>query len=78
MKQWRKRQRGVYTQPILAKDFPVLFKAMAEDGLTVFFESAGIAGFLGEYRIAPKVVREVWGLTPHQYRRLVDYILVNE
>ncbi len=77
-KTWRKRKRGIYTQPIYEKDFPVLLQAMAEDGLSAVFETAGVAWFLGEYRIAPKVVREVWGLTPHQYRRLVDYVLVNE
>tara|TARA_R100000008_G_scaffold980_2_gene825 strand:+ start:8674 stop:8910 length:237 start_codon:yes stop_codon:yes gene_type:complete len=77
MKKWRKRSRGIYTQPIYEKDLPVLFQAMIDDGLGVVLESSGVAWFLGEYRIAPKVIRDVWGLTPHQYRRLVDYVVVN-
>lgn len=78
MKQWRTKSKNMLnTRPIYEAEFPALAKAMAEDGLTfrIVSKGNGYQWLVADYEIPAKSVREVWGLTPHQMRRLIDWLL---
>lgn len=72
---WRRTERSLFTRPIQRHEFPKLLKAMEGDDLLPLLTDGGLKWYHGRYIIAPKVVREAWGITINQYRRLVDYIL---
>ena len=75
---WRNDRRTLFTRPIYTKEFPYLLKLMVEDDLVPFLTDDGLKWFLGRYEITPKVIKQVWGLTNHQYRRLSDYIIYSD
>ena len=49
---------------------------MIDDGLHCALTAEGLHWTCGSYTIQTKVVREVWGLSKHQYDRLRNYIYV--
>ena len=75
---WRNDARTLHTRPIYASDFPRLLDAMAEDDLLPFITSDGLKWYLGRYEIAPIVIKRVWGLTDHQWRRVCDFVLFQD
>jgi len=34
--------------------------------------------YVADYQVPAKSVREVWGLSPHQMRRFIDWVLTND
>tara|TARA_R110002020_G_scaffold14346_8_gene51033 strand:- start:2063 stop:2326 length:264 start_codon:yes stop_codon:yes gene_type:complete len=72
---WRKTTSGFWSQPIYEKDWPILIKAMVESNLTVDINNK-VEFYYGEYKIQPKEIQRVWKMSPHQYRKLCDKILV--
>lgn len=76
---WRSSSVKVLnTRPIYEKEWPKLISAMDEDGLVATLTSEGILWQVGRYVLKPKQVREAWGLSVNQMRRLQDYIIVND
>jgi|TARA_R110000824_G_scaffold8365_3_gene37880 hypothetical protein len=70
---WRKRHKYLATKPILSTEFPTLASLMIEDGLNFVLSDDGYEWYHGEYRVATTVIREVWGLTDHQWRRFMRW-----
>ena len=78
-RKWRSdAPRLLNTRPIYTKDWPRLIQKMKDDGLVAVILSDGVKWYHGAYEIKPPAIRFVWELTTSQYRRLVDYILVND
>ena len=80
MRDWRnKTQKHLFTRPIYTTEFPSLAKAMSEDGLTIRLvnKGNGYEWLVADYKLPTKSVAEVWGLTPHQMRRFIDWALEN-
>ena len=77
MKTWRSgSQRVLGNRPIKESEWPRLVAAMIDDGLHCALTAEGLHWTCGSYTIQTKVVREVWGLSKHQYDRLRNYIYV--
>ena len=70
---WRKRTKHITTKPIPSTEFPTLASLMVEDGLNFILNDEGYEWYHGEYRVATTVIREVWGLTAHQWRRFMRW-----
>ena len=78
VKAWRSKTPNVLnTRPIYTHEFSKLAKAMFDDGITFFISGVGngYEWFVADYKVPAKSIREVWGLTPHQMRRFVDWLL---
>ena len=78
LKNWRAKSRNILnTRPIYEAEFPALAKAMVEDGLTfrIVSKGNGYQWLVADYEIPAKSVRQVWGLTAHQMRRFIDWLL---
>ena len=78
MKSWRTKSKNMLnTRPIYEHEFPKLAKAMVEDGLTfrIVSKGNGYQWLVADYEISAKSVSQVWGLTPHQMRRFIDWLL---
>lgn len=79
MKSWRSGpKRGLFARTIPSRDIPILIRAMIDDGLTAYIMSDGVHWSFCEYSLSSKSVMDAWGLTKSQYRRVRDYILVND
>lgn len=77
MNSWRSTTLKVLAnRPIKESEFPRLIDAMMEDGLDAYITAEGIHWLHGSYTIQAKIIREVWGLSQHQYNRLRNYIYV--
>ena len=80
-REWRsKSHKTLFARPIYTHEFPSLAKAMAEDGLTFSLvnKGNGYELYVADYQVPLKSVREVWGLSPHQMRRFIDWVLTND
>ena len=80
-REWRnKSHRTLFTRPIYKAEYPSLTKQMAEDGLTIRLvnKGNGYEWFMADYKLPTTSVREVWGLSPHQMRSLIDWLLGND
>lgn len=77
MKSWRSGSKQVLAnRPIKQSEWPRLVRAMRESGLYCAITADGLHWTHGPYTIQAKIVREVWGLSAHQYNRLRNYIYV--
>ena len=74
---WRPHDNMVVTRPIRADEIPGLIEMMREDDLSCFILSSGVEWYSGRYRVKARVVREAWGFTDHQFRRIMAYIYEN-
>jgi len=75
---WRKKRKTLWATPIYKSEFPKLYKCLLADKLRFEFDSNTLQGYqwyLGKYPIAPKAIKNVWGLTDGQYSRFVDWIV---
>ena len=80
MKKWRSKSANMlFTRPIYESEFPALAEAMAEDGISIVLadNANGYQWLVADYQVPAKSIREVWGLTPHQMRRLIHWALTN-
>jgi len=79
MRNWRAgSKRTLNTRPIYEKEFSILVSAMVEEGLVGSITHEGLRWSILGYRLTTSSVCEVWGLSSSQYRRLSDYVLVND
>ena len=79
MKSWRSgSQRVLGNRPIKESEFPRLVRAMRENDLHCAITADGLHWTHGAYTVQAKIVREVWGLSAHQYNRLRNYIYVED
>ena len=74
---WRKRHRSLQTKPICTEHFPDLLRAMYADGLRCTLTDEGYQWFAGNYRVSNISVREVWGLSETQWKRLMRYVFIH-
>tara|TARA_R100001443_G_C3311539_1_gene167870 strand:+ start:592 stop:879 length:288 start_codon:yes stop_codon:yes gene_type:complete len=78
-KKWRnKPTRMMITRTLEKKEIPNLIEAMAEDGVSAYITSSGIAWYHAEYKVAKNVIGDVWGLSSTQMDRVNDYIYGND
>tara|TARA_R100000278_G_scaffold26745_1_gene24510 strand:- start:3759 stop:4025 length:267 start_codon:yes stop_codon:yes gene_type:complete len=81
MRDWRsKSHKTLFTRPIYTDEFPTLARAMSDDGLSIRLvnKGNGYEWLVADYIIPTKSVSEVWGLTPHQMRRFIAWLLEND
>ncbi len=81
LKSWRSKSANMlFTRPIYEREFPALAQAMVDDGLSIRLVSKGNGYelYVADYQVPAKSVREVWGLSPHQMRRFIDWVLTND
>jgi len=81
MRDWRsKSHKTLFTRPIYTDEFPMLARAMSEDGLSIRLvnKGNGYEWLVADYKLPTKSVAEVWGLTPHQMRRFIGWLLDND
>jgi hypothetical protein len=81
IKSWRSKSATMlFTRPIYEREFPALARAMADDGLSIRLvnKGNGYELYVADYQVPAKSVREVWGLSPHQMRRFIDWALTND
>ena len=71
--EWRKRSKHIATKPIPKTEFPKLATLMVEDGLEFAMTDDGYEWYHGEYKVTTTAIREVWGLTSHQWRRFLRW-----
>ena len=75
MRKWRSGSaKTFYARPIKKIEYPILIKAMIEDGLHAEITDKGIVWYLGDYEIYNRSVREIWGLSIHQFRSFQSHI----
>ncbi len=78
-KSWRSGpKRYLNARPIYEKDWPKLIESMWNDGLIAVITTEGVIWYHGGYIIKPTSVREVWGLSRTQMRRLNDWVYVHD
>lgn len=80
MRQWRSgSKQSLWARPIRESEFPSLVKQMVDDGLVcVLVEtSKGYQWYIQDYPLPPSSIKQVWGLTDNQFRRLMDWVFVN-
>ena len=70
---WRKRNKHITTKPIPKEIFPTLANLMIEDDIMLVLDDEGYQWFHGEYKVTTTAIREVWGLTEHQWRRFMRW-----
>lgn len=74
-KQWRIHFNQLIARPIPTSAYPSLCEQMYDDGLICILDIEGYIWYSGRYEVAPKVVREMWGITKSQYRRFIAWVL---
>ena len=75
MKAWRSQSnRYLFKRPIYKDEWPKLIEAMIADSLVGIITSSGIDWYNNGYSLTAKSVRDAWGLSETQYRRLCDYV----
>ena len=80
-KVWRSGPRtSLWHRKIEAKDLPKLVQAMIDDGLYCVLDETiiGYTWYIDCYPLQPKEIKDVWGLSKHQYVRVMDWIMVND
>lgn len=78
-KKWRSGAvRYLHARPIYTKDWPKLILAMQTDGLHAVIMSDGVTFYAGGYEVKRKSIMTRWSITESQFRRFIDYILIND
>jgi hypothetical protein len=80
-KKWRSGSHySLWARPIREYEYPRLIEHMVEGGLTcVLTETTlGYQWYIQEYPLQGKAIRVVWGLSEHQYQRLMRWIFAND
>jgi len=70
---WRKRSKHIATKPIPKELFPKLATLMIEDKLRFVLTDEGYEWYHEDYKVTTTTIREVWGLTAHQWRRFLRW-----
>ena len=75
---WRAHFNQLIARPIPETEFPEIARRMFDDGLIAVLESDGLRWYSGRYRVASSVVREMWGLSEHQFKRFHRWVYRND
>ena len=51
---------------------------MFDDGLIALLTNDGLRWFSGRYRVSAKVVRDMWGLSEHQFKRFNRWVYMTD
>lgn len=71
---WRAHFNQLIARPIPESEFPEIVKRMFDDGLIAVLTLDGLRWFSGRYRVSAKVVRDMWGLSEHQFKRFNRWV----
>ena len=71
---WRAHFNQLISRPIPETEFPEIAKRMFDDGLIALLTNDGLRWFSGRYRVSAKVVRDMWGLSEHQFKRFNRWV----
>jgi len=74
----RKMKRRLIARYIKTGEFPKYKRWMIEDGLTLELTEEGYEWRVGNYITTSKSVGEVWGMSPDQIRRFIDWFVIEE
>lgn len=72
---WRVHFNQLIARPIPLSSFPSLIEKMRDDGLICLLHITGYQWYSGRYPITPKNVREIWGLSIHQWKRFMAWVI---
>lgn len=75
---WRAHFNQLIARPIPETEFPEIARRMFDDGLIAVLESEGLRWYSGRYRVSAVVVREMWGLSEHQFKRFHRWVYMND
>ncbi len=73
---WRVHFNQLIARPIPKKEFPKLVKKMLDDGLICLLTPNGYQWYCGRYRVSATAVREMWNLSPSQWRRFMEWVYI--
>lgn len=75
-KRWRAGSARTFTaRPIKKIEYPILVKALKDDGLHAEITEKGIVWYHGEYQIVRRHLCELWGISVHQMKKFETHIL---
>tara|TARA_Y100000356_G_C11003322_1_gene154540 strand:- start:178 stop:480 length:303 start_codon:yes stop_codon:yes gene_type:complete len=75
-KKWRSgAAKTLWARPIKRMEYPLLIKAMKEDGLHAEITEKGIVWYHGEYQVVKKHMRVMWGISQYQMKCFETHIL---
>tara|TARA_R110000822_G_scaffold12196_15_gene44292 strand:- start:629 stop:919 length:291 start_codon:yes stop_codon:yes gene_type:complete len=75
---WRVHFNQLISRPIPETEFPTIAQRMLDDGLVAVINGEGLRWFSGRYRVTATVVRDMWGLSEHQYKRFYRWVYMND
>jgi hypothetical protein len=76
--QWRAHFNQMISRPIPESEFPRIVERMFNDGLIAILTKDGLRWFSGRYRVSATVVREMWHLSEHQFKRFSRWVYMND
>ena len=75
---WRAHFNQLISRPIPETEFPEIAERMFNDGLSALLTREGLRWFSGRYRVSAKVVRDMWGLSEHQFKRFSRWVYMTD
>jgi len=75
---WRAHFNQLISRPIPESEFPVIAQKMFDDGLIAILSKDGLRWFSGRYRVTATVVRDMWNLSEHQFKRFSRWVYMND
>ena len=75
---WRAHFNQLISRPIPESEFPEIAKRMFEDGLIAILTQDGLRWFSGRYRVNATVVKDMWHLSEHQFKRFTRWVYMND
>lgn len=75
---WRAHFNQLIARPIPESEFPEIAQRMFDDGLVGMLTTDGLRWFSGRYRVSATVVREMWNLSEHQFKRFSRWVYMND
>jgi len=77
--QWRAHFNQLIARPIPETEFPGMARRMFDDGLIATIDTVeGLRWFSGRYQVQGVVVRRMWGLSEHQFKRFHRWVYMND
>tara|TARA_R110000803_G_scaffold82288_3_gene148424 strand:+ start:53 stop:340 length:288 start_codon:yes stop_codon:yes gene_type:complete len=75
---WRVHFNQLISRPIPETEFPTIAQRMFDDGLIAVLSLDGLKWFSGRYQVTAKVVRDMWSLSEHQFKRFNRWVYKND
>ena len=72
------RFSNISTVPDLVATVERSVEKMFDDGLIAILSKDGLRWFSGRYRVTATVVRDMWNLSEHQFKRFSRWVYMND